>query len=90
MALAIAIFVAAFGPSLFHFYQGLRAMAIIAQLSILFGVLFVFSGFNLWAVMLSHGIYDTLNSVLSIVACKSKNVSVVKDKVGAMQEEVLR
>jgi len=60
MALAIAIFVAALGASIFHFYQGPRAMVIIAQLSILFGVLFVVSGFNLWAVILSHGIYDTV------------------------------
>ena len=41
-------------------YQGLRAAIIVAQLSVLFGVLFVVSGHNLWAVMLCHGLYDTI------------------------------
>jgi len=26
----------------------------------MFGVLFVISGYNLWAVMLCHGLYDTV------------------------------
>ncbi len=36
------------------------AMVIISQLSALFGILFVISGYNLWAVMLCHGLYDTI------------------------------
>lgn len=60
MATVVAIGVAAFGATLFHFYQGSRAMVIIFQLSILFGVLFVVSGYNLWTVMLCHGLYDTI------------------------------
>jgi membrane protease YdiL (CAAX protease family) len=43
-----------------HFYQGPRAVLIIAQLSVLFGILFVISGYNLWAVMICHGLYDTI------------------------------
>ena len=60
IAIIFAICVAAFGAGLFHFYQGPRAMLIITQLSILFGILFVVSGYNLWAVMICHGLYDTV------------------------------
>ena len=56
----IAILLAAAGAGVMHSYQGPRAMVIIAQLSILFGVLFVVSGHNLWAVMICHGLYDTI------------------------------
>ena len=59
-AIAIAIVAAAAGAGLIHFYQGPRAMMIIAQLSILFGVLFVISGYNLWTVIICHGLYDTI------------------------------
>jgi len=43
-----------------HLYQGLRAAFIIAQLSVLFGVLFVIGGFDLWPVIFCHGLYDTI------------------------------
>ena len=56
----IAVLAAAIGAGLIHFYQGPRAMVIITQLSILFGVLFVISGHDLLAVMLCHGLYDTI------------------------------
>jgi membrane protease YdiL (CAAX protease family) len=59
-AAAIAICVAAAGAGILHLYQGSRAAFIIAQLSILFGVLFVVSGYNLWPVVISHGLYDTI------------------------------
>lgn len=60
IATIVAICVAAVGAGLLHFYQGPRAMIIVTQLSVLFGVLFVISGYNLWAVMLCHGLYDTV------------------------------
>jgi membrane protease YdiL (CAAX protease family) len=60
IALTLAIFIAAIASSCFHFYQGPRAMVIILQLSILFGVLFVVSGYNLWTVIACHGLYDTV------------------------------
>ena len=60
IATAVAVCLAALGAGLIHFYQGHRAMVIITQLSILFGVLFVISGYNLWTVMLCHGLYDTI------------------------------
>jgi membrane protease YdiL (CAAX protease family) len=56
----IAICIAAGGTGIIHLYQGLRAVIIIFQLSALFGILFVVSGYNLWAVMLCHGLYDTI------------------------------
>jgi membrane protease YdiL (CAAX protease family) len=60
MAAGVAVFAAAAGAGVIHLYQGLRAVLIITQLSILFGVLFVVSGYNLWAVILCHGLYDTI------------------------------
>jgi membrane protease YdiL (CAAX protease family) len=59
-AAAIAVGVAALGAGVLHGYQGPRAVAIVAQLSVLFGVLFVASGHNLLAVILCHGLYDTI------------------------------
>jgi membrane protease YdiL (CAAX protease family) len=60
LVVGLAVLVAALGAGAMHLYQGPRAMLIIAQLSILLGLLFVASGYNLWAVMLCHGAYDTI------------------------------
>jgi membrane protease YdiL (CAAX protease family) len=60
IAAGVAVCIAALGAGLLHFYQGHRAVVIVTQLSVLFGVLFVISGYNLWAVMLCHGLYDTI------------------------------
>jgi hypothetical protein len=60
LAVGMAVLAAALGASLMHLYQGQRAMLIIAQLSVILGILFVLSGYNLWAVMLCHGLYDTI------------------------------
>jgi membrane protease YdiL (CAAX protease family) len=59
-ATAVAICAAAFGAGLFHSYQGLRAVIVVTQLSVLFGVLFVATGYDLWATVLCHGLYDTI------------------------------
>jgi membrane protease YdiL (CAAX protease family) len=56
----LGIVISALGAGAIHFYQGLRATLIITQLSILFGLLFVVSGYSLWAVVLCHGLYDTI------------------------------
>jgi membrane protease YdiL (CAAX protease family) len=56
----IAVCIAGLGAGLMHFYQGPRAVSIITQLSILFGVLFVVCGHNLWTVIFCHGLYDTI------------------------------
>ena len=57
---AVAILSAAAVAYILHLYQGPRAALIVAQLSALFGVLFVISGHNLWAVIVCHGLYDTI------------------------------
>ena len=59
-AAAIGVVCAAAGAFVIHLYQGLRAAVIVTQLSVLFGVLFVISGYDLWTVMLCHGFYDTV------------------------------
>lgn len=59
-ASALAIIIAALGAGIIHLYQGPRAALIIVQLSALFGLLFVVSGHSLWAVILCHGLYDTV------------------------------
>lgn len=51
--------VAAAGVGVIHLYQGLRA-AIIVTRSMLFGLLFVLSGHDLWAVILCPGLDDTI------------------------------
>ena len=63
IAAGIAVCAAALGAGLIHLYQGLRAAIVVTQLSVLFGLLFVVSGHNLWAVMLCHGMYDTVGFV---------------------------
>jgi membrane protease YdiL (CAAX protease family) len=60
IATGTAVVVAAIGAGIVHWYQGPRAMVIIVQLSVLFGVLFVASGYDLWAAILCHGLYDTI------------------------------
>jgi membrane protease YdiL (CAAX protease family) len=70
-AAGVAISAAAAGAGVIHLYQGPRAVIIIVQLSALFGVLFVVSGYNLWAVILCHGLYDTI-AFVRFAAGKSK------------------
>ncbi len=60
MPTAVAVCAAAAAAGLVHLYQGPRAAIIVAQLSVLFGLLFVVSGYNLWTVVLCHGLYDTI------------------------------
>jgi membrane protease YdiL (CAAX protease family) len=79
VAAGVAICIAAVGGGLMHAYQGPRAMVIITQLSILFGVLFVISGCNLWAVMLCHGLYDTI-AFIRFAGRKSKYSHLDEDK----------
>jgi membrane protease YdiL (CAAX protease family) len=60
LAAGVAVCTAALGAGVIHLYQGPRAVVIVIQQSVLFGVLFVIGGYNLWAVMLCHGLYDTI------------------------------
>lgn len=60
VSVGAGVLAAAFGGWILHLYQGPRAAFIIAQLSVLFGLVFVLSGHDLWAVILCHGLYDTV------------------------------
>jgi membrane protease YdiL (CAAX protease family) len=44
---------------------------IVTQLSVLFGVLFVASGHNLWTAILCHGSYDTI-AFIGLASGKSR------------------
>ncbi len=55
-----AVAVAAVLALAMHLFAGPRRALIAAQLSVLYGVLFVASEFDLWAVILAHGFYDTV------------------------------
>ena len=59
-AISMAVALAALGAGAAHVYQGARGVVIITQLSVLFGALYVISGYNFWAVALCHGFYDTI------------------------------
>lgn len=60
VAAGLGVVTAAGIAGLLHLYQGRRAAIVITQLSVLFGILFVVSGHNLWSVILCHGLYDTV------------------------------
>lgn len=55
-----AVAVAAALAFAIHLVAGPRRAAIAMQLSVLYGVLYVASEFDLWAVILAHGFYDTV------------------------------
>jgi membrane protease YdiL (CAAX protease family) len=84
IAIGIAVCIAALCAGLVHFYQGPRAMVIITQLSVLFGILFVISGYNLWAVMLCHGLYDTI-AFIRFANKKSKYSDLDRDQTLSSQ-----
>ncbi len=86
IATAVAICVAAVGAGVMHFYQGPRAMVIITQLSILFGVLYVVSGYDLWTVMMCHGLYDTV-AFVRFANKKSKYSDLDRDEVLSSEKE---
>ena len=60
IGVVVAVCAAAFGAGVVHLYQGPRGALIVGQLSVLFGVLYVVSGHDIWAVVLCHGLYDTI------------------------------
>lgn len=84
-AAGIAVCAAAFGAGVMHAHQGLRAVVIITQPSVLFGVLFVVSGDNLWAVILCHGLYDPIAFVR--FATKHSTYSKLDTDEGIVQQE---
>jgi len=86
LAAAMAICIAAIGAGLLNSYQGPWAVVITTQLSILFGLLFVLSGYNLWAVMICHGLYDTV-AFVSFANRKSKYSGLDNGKVNGINQQ---
>lgn len=86
LAAAVAICIAAIGAGLMHGYQGPRAVVITTQLSILFGLLFVLDGYNLWAVMICHGLYDTV-AFVRFAHGKSKYSGLEAGKVNGINQQ---
>ena len=78
MGIGLAICAPALAAGIVHLYQGVRAAIIIAQLSALFGVLFVISEHDLWAVVLCHGLYDTI-AFIRFANRKSKYAQFARD-----------
>jgi membrane protease YdiL (CAAX protease family) len=60
IATTSAVLAAALTSALLHLYQGPRAVIIVGQLSALFGMLYVVTGYDLWAAIICHGLYDTV------------------------------
>lgn len=60
LAAAAGILAASAVAGLGHLYQGRRGALVVVQVSVLFGVLYAISGRNLYAVVLCHGLYDTV------------------------------
>jgi hypothetical protein len=79
IAAAVAICVAAAGAGIIHLYQGPRAAFIITQLSTLFGLLFVLSADTLWAVIVCHGLYDTI-AFVRFASGKSRYSKFARDR----------
>lgn len=46
--------------SLPHIYQGVSGLAVTFVFGLIFGVVYIKTGFNLWVTMLFHGLVDTL------------------------------
>ncbi len=87
IAAGAAVVVAAIGAGIIHLYQGNRAALIITQLSVLFGALLVLSGYNLWAVILCHGLYDTVAFIrFAMGKSKYSDLSGVTELRGAHDE----
>ena len=42
-----------------HFYQGITGVILVAVHGIVFGLLYVLAGRNLWMTIFAHGVYDT-------------------------------
>lgn len=54
-----------------HAYQGLAGMVLTGFIGLLLSLLYLATGRNLWAVILTHGIYDTLGFVIMYLGWES-------------------
>jgi hypothetical protein len=70
---AFSLLLAALLVNLIGLFQGKNVYVANTQHSILFGVLFYVSGRDVWAVILCHGLYDTLRFVKHFIKKPSEN-----------------
>lgn len=64
VALALNSFLTAMVFGLAHWYQGRSGVLSSGTISVLISLIFIWSGFNLWLVILLHGFIDTTYLVL--------------------------
>jgi len=48
-----------------HLYQGISGVATVIAASLMYGGLYLWSGRNLWAPIIAHGVYDTVAILLA-------------------------
>jgi membrane protease YdiL (CAAX protease family) len=48
-----------------HLYQGISGVATVIAAGLLYGGLYLWSGRNLWAPIIAHGVYDTVAVLLA-------------------------
>lgn len=63
-AWAVSLFLSAILFGLIHYYQGLSGMLATGISGLVFGILYLTTGRNLWAPILAHGTYDTVGFLL--------------------------
>jgi membrane protease YdiL (CAAX protease family) len=64
MAWATSLLLSAILFGLIHYYQGLSGMLATGISGLVFGILYLTTGRNLWAPILAHGTYDTVGFLL--------------------------
>jgi len=60
----LALLLSAVFFGLVHFYQGPIGMIITGLTGLIFGVIYMWSGRNLWVTIIAHGLVNTLSFVL--------------------------
>ena len=62
-ALSLVVVSLLFGVA--HLYQGISGVATVIAAGLVYGGLFLWSGRNLWAPIIAHGVYDTVAILLA-------------------------
>jgi membrane protease YdiL (CAAX protease family) len=62
-ALSLVVVSVLFGVA--HLYQGISGVATVIAASLVYGGLYLWSGRNLWAPIIAHGVYDTVAVLLA-------------------------
>ncbi len=60
----VCLFLSAIFFGSIHYYQGLSGMLATGMSGLVFGILYLATGRNLWAPIFAHGIYDTVGFLL--------------------------